>query len=103
MQRRFLARERVEVRGGESEGDGVGEGAVGEGGELGGYGAVEAVGEGGCVGALILWGWEGEGRRGGGVGIYMEKGKRRSYAITGLLGSGGMLFSRAGKGGGASW
>ena len=56
-------------------------------------------GEGGCVGALILWGWEGEGR-GGGVGIYMEKGKRRSYAITGLLGSGGMLFSRAGKEGG---
>ena len=48
----------------------------------------------------------GVGRRGkGGVGIYMEKGKRRSYAITGLLGSGGMLFSRAGKegGGGASW
>ena len=43
MQRRFLARERVQVGGGEGEGDGVGEGAVGEGGELGGYGAVEAV------------------------------------------------------------
>lgn len=43
MQRRFLARERMEVGGGEGEGDGVGEGAVGEGGELGGYGAVKAV------------------------------------------------------------
>lgn len=43
MQRRFLARERMEVWGGEGEGDGVGEGAVGEGCELCGYGAVEAV------------------------------------------------------------
>ena len=103
MQRWFLARERMEVRGGEGEGDGVGEGAVGEGGELGGYGAVEAVfflvvrGLCWCVDIMGV-GRRGEG--GGGWGFIMEKGKRRSYAITGLLVSGGMfVVLQAGKSG----
>ena len=45
-------------------------------------------------------GRRGKGGGGGGVGIHYGEGERRSYAMTGLLGSGGMLFSRAGKEGG---
>ena len=45
----------------------------------------------------------GVGRRGeggGGVGIYYGEGERRSYAMTGLLGSGGMfVVLQAGKSG----
>lgn len=55
MQRWFLAREETEVGGGEGECDGVGEGAVREGGELGCYCAVEAV----VGGFLVSWYWAG--------------------------------------------
>ena len=55
-------------------------------------------GEGGCVDVFGVGGGQKGGRGKGGWGFIMEKGKRRSYAMTGLLGSGGMFFLRA-----ASW
>ena len=46
---------------------------------------------------LKLFGGEG-GRKRGVMDLRRGRGKR-SYAMTGLLGSGGMSFSQAGKGG----